>query len=434
MLDAQPPGMVPVVVVKAEGARARGPDGVGVARLATGPASPEEHLTAALKALAPSAQDAPSLVDESGGRPSWAGRVQERMKTEVCGFELTKVLALLASVAMPLLDSSSDWGVTASFYANGDFNWFRAGLVIQLIAGTFAGLFLLGYIADQDPDVNSSGCLGRCVDWCCTRLQDFCGECIWACCVCLPTSLLAIALIIAMGVVGLAPVVVAIVSLQHGYRMSQQNEVWSQDTVKGDRRWLKGAKGMELVLEAVPQSLLQTYIGVSYGQINPNDEFFNPVLATSIALSFVGAALTLFGLEMEMRNKLGDVTIRLGSRYGVATLLLRASQLGCAIFWVANLACALKEGALTLVVLTVWLFVWILIESTFLRAGTLDDKPVNMCTTVCCFCWAPTYFCLRIPTRSGKAPVVLWATHLVLVGSMIALFYSRPHVPNNYAA
>ena len=36
-------------------------------------------------------------------------------------------------------------------------------------------------------------------------------------------------------------------------------------------------------------------------------------------------------------------------------MLLRASQLGAAIFWVALLGCGIKDGALTLVVLIVWL-------------------------------------------------------------------------------
>jgi hypothetical protein len=245
---------------------------------------------------------------------------------------------------------------------------------------------------------------------------------------------LLLALSLAMGMAGLAPVIVAVASLKHGYNMVYNSElVWSQDTTKKDSRLLKLSKGMELVLEAVPQSLLQTYIGVSYGQINPSAEHFNPMLASSIALSLFGAGLTLFGLEMEYRNEAGDVTIKLGTRYGLVTLLLRASQLGAAIFWVANLACALKEGALTLVVLIVWLFVWILIESMWLREGD-NTNDIDGCLTCCCFCCAPTHFCLRIPRGSGKAPAVLWATHLVLVGSMVAMFYRRPHVPNNYAA
>lgn len=436
MLDGQqPPGVVPVVRVLAEGDGARGPDGVGrpVARLAAGP---EEHLAAALKAMTPSAEAAPSLAGEiSGVHPSSCGRLQaclqERLKTEVCGFELTKVLTLLASVMLPVLDASSDWGVTASFYANGDLNWFKAGLTIQVVAGTFAGLFLLGFVGKELGDSDTGG---GCVSRCCSRLEESCGFCIWGCCCCLPTSVVMMALVFAMGLAGLAPVVVALVSLKHGHRMSQDGVIWKQDTVKQDSSVLKLAKGMELVLEAVPQSLLQTYIGVSYGQINPGTEFFNPVLAASIALSLFGAGLTLFGLEMEFRNQEGDVTIRLGSRYGYSTLLLRASQLGAAIFWVANLACALKEGALTLVVLTVWLFVWILIESMVLREGGDDEDEKDTCLTVCCFCWMPTYFCLRIPVGSGKAPAVLWATHLLLVGAMVALFYTQPHVPNNYAA
>lgn len=85
-------------------------------------------------------------------------------------------------------------------------------------------------------------------------------------------------------------------------------------------------------------------------------------------------------------------------------------------------------------VLTVWLFVWILIESMVLREGGDDELMKATCLTVCCFCWMPTYFCLRIPGGSGKAPAVLWATHLLLVGAMVALFYTQPHVPNNYAA
>ncbi len=427
-LGAPLPGEVAVVRVEAEGAASRGPDGAGVERMG---ARPRDHVEAALRLIEPSAADAPSLVDAGGGGS--CGCVREAMKTELCGFELMKVVALLASVVLPLLDASSDWGVTATFYANDDINWFKAGLTIQLIAGSFAGLFLCCFLGKE---TGSTGCcvscgLFRCLERVTDEIREMCGVCAYMCCGLLPIILVTLALCVVMGMAGLAPVAVAIITLRHGYQMSESSS-WSQEKTKQDSQLLKLAKGMELVLEAVPQSLLQTYIGVSYGQINPSSEYFNPVLASSIGLSLFGAALTLFGLEMEFRNDKGDVTIKLGTRYGLVTLLLRASQLGAAIFWVALLGCGIKEGALTLVVLTVWLFVWILIESMMLREGD-RDKPAG-CEVCCFFCCVPTYFCLRIPMGSVLAPAVLWATHLALVGSMATMFYRRQHVPNNYAA
>jgi hypothetical protein len=44
-------------------------------------------------------------------------------------------------------------------------------------------------------------------------------------------------------------------------------------------------KAMELVFEALPQSVLQTYVGVSYGQMDPGSDNFKPILVFSVATS-----------------------------------------------------------------------------------------------------------------------------------------------------
>ena len=112
------------------------------------------------------------------------------------------------------------------------------------------------------------------------------------------------------------------------------------------------------------------------------------------------------------------------------------------VFWVALSACAIKGPTVVFVVLSVLLFTWITLESAS-RGGdeeerVWEDNDTNceraMC---CCFC---TLFCTPTNALCGIMPDSIKGTichsiyHLALVGTMVLIFLTASHVPNNYAA
>ena len=53
---------------------------------------------------------------------------------------------------------------------------------------------------------------------------------------------------------------------------------------------------IEVVFEALPQSILQAYVAIAYGRLNPSDpEHFSRLLCFSICVSLLGAGATCFG-------------------------------------------------------------------------------------------------------------------------------------------
>jgi hypothetical protein len=350
------------------------------------------------------------VLDEEDEAPSRCACMAEGLKKQVCGFQVPQLLMLLASVGMPSLDAASDWAVTISFYANGDMNWFRIALMIQLVGGCVCGLlFALMIHEDKFEDKR-------------------CGK------------LLAFLLGQLVGIAGLAPICVALLALKLGA---------SGDESKGKEmiQLLKIFKGCELVFEALPQSLLQTYVGTSYGQLNPSGDDFNPLLAGSVALSMVSGGSSILGLEFEARNSKSDVTLRIGSRYGFTTLMLRASQMASIVFWIALLGCGVKQPTVIFAVLAVMLFLWFVMETIGRDSAESMDSKKQRCF---CICMNPVTGCCtgddedscpklvpchKLEVVPGiKGAVILNTYHLLLVGAMAFYFFKAPHVPNNYAA
>ena len=115
---------------------------------------------------------------------------------------------------------------------------------------------------------------------------------------------------------------------------------------------LKVFKALELVIESVPQSVLQTYVGVAYGKCDPSSPTFSYLLPVSVTVSLLGAGSTVFGLEAEMRNAAANAgkdddapdkeVVSVGSRSGIVGLLLRTAQVTALIFWISRLGCAAK--------------------------------------------------------------------------------------------
>ena len=87
---------------------------------------------------------------------------------------------------------------------------------------------------------------------------------------------------IGAGLVGLAPLVVAGLALSEAARGRAER-------AEQDQSWLKTFALVELVLEGLPQSCLQTYVGISYGSFSPSAEDFSALLVLSVILSFLSS-------------------------------------------------------------------------------------------------------------------------------------------------
>jgi hypothetical protein len=383
-------------------------------------ASAPEEQAALLTAAETTSEDAePDKQTAAGQRLSCCKRCNLRLKRctfwlqnrRVRGFRLPALVGVLASLVLPEMDAASDWLVTYQFYEDGDTHWFHASLTILLVSGCVATLGLAMTFGIQGTR-------------CCTNLSSkSCGlpTCCGDICSCGNLALALLAALIA--VPGLAPVATAGLMLYMGE---------DADRALKDGFQMKGLKAAELVLEALPQSILQAYVAVSYGRLNPSDqEHFSSLLCFSISISLLGAGSTNFMAEATCRNQHDSaLQMKVGSRYGITTVLLRACQTGMLVFWIALMACAEKGLAIIAVVASLVVYIGMGFEATFGRTGEHFGK---------CEC-GPNGFTMCLPTCCGllnKKPVltafVSNTLPLLIAGGIASTFWTIEHVDNNYA-
>ena len=213
-------------------------------------------------------------------------RVQRWLEKEVYHrFSLAELLELGGSVVLPQMDTVSDWAVAYSFYSSGDMGWFWAAFSIQIVSGLLTGLLLCGL---------ASGSKQR-----------------WLLLLAMP-----------IGLAGLTPSALAVTTLVTKTIATQKQ--------------LKTFKTLELIIEALPQSVLQGYVAISYGRLDP-------VLAFSIFTSLLGAGNTMYSFEV--MNRTSHPHLVATSKYGIVRVLALASTTAMGVFWVSLLACAYKGVA-----------------------------------------------------------------------------------------
>ena len=150
------------------------------------------------------------------------------------------LLMAALSGSTPMMDTTSDLLVTASFAASGDWTWFTIAVVDLGVAGLFgafsAGSALLGSeLSEKLPGM----------------LQ-------------LPVGVLCLVL----GFVGLAPLVHTVAILhkaaQDGEGKGDEDEAVAEDTQLKAKAGL--GKVLELASETAPQATLQAYVGRTPGE------------------------------------------------------------------------------------------------------------------------------------------------------------------------
>jgi hypothetical protein len=297
--------------------------------------------------------------------------VKRLLEREWRGATPPQLLKLFGSMTLPTLDAASDWAVTISFYLDDDMGWFTAGLTIQIVGGLVWSFMLRREVFDDHMSKRKA----------------------W------PLALL-------IGLPGLAPVALAV------------NTLYTQDAEKGTVQ-LKLVKAYELVCEALPQLMLQSYVAVSYGRLDPSDrESFDPLLAGSIAISLVGAGASLFGMEAIMRNtkadrsELTELQLSATSVYGVARVLANASMTAMLVFWVALLSCAVKGwAALAAVVVLVGYFN--MLNEAIITQIFLGGRGTKL--------------------QRRRAAIFYFSTLACMAGTLAAVFFTVPHLDNNYS-
>jgi hypothetical protein len=269
-----------------------------------------------------------------------------------------------------------------------------ASLTILLVSGTFATLLLWLLIVEgtyrQRGLIASRDCGSKIKDRKCGLL--FAG-------------LLAAP----FGMSGLAPVVTATLMLYQGRLFCQP--------LLTNGAIMKLFKALEVVFEALPQSILQAYVVVAYGRLNPSDsEHFSRLLCFSISISLLGAGTSGFNFEGAFRNQ-GRQVVRTGSRYGIATILLRTCQTGMLVFWIALMACAEKGYAIYAVVASLIIYI-----GAFFEAGFRGDGEVEVDGNFIQTCFRGTgTFC-----GLGRKPMpraFLWNTLPLLIAGTVASIF-----------
>jgi hypothetical protein len=355
-----------------------GPDDSGL--LIPGAVAPAEQPAAS----SPAAARARALTSSTalaarrrrpGCRKRCGIRTKRCLEREWRGATVPQLVLLIGSIVLPLMDAGSDWAVTISFYYSDDVAWFKAGLSIQVISGFVSGMFL-GMVYSSDLQVPKRYAY--------------------------PFSLL-------VGLPGLAPAAWAMTSL------------YLQDANVG-AVGLKYFKIVELIFEALPQSVLQSYVAVAYGRLNPSGDDFDPLLAGSIFISLVGAGATMFGMEVVFREEL---QLRVTTKYGLVRVLAGASATAALVFWVALLTCGMKGLAAIAMVVVVCGY-YGLANETSTRSS--DSNRIFEEAAVCDCCGE------RGPALgAGQWAVCCLGCTLVMTGTMAIMFFSVEHMDNNYA-
>jgi hypothetical protein len=190
-------------------------------------------------------------------------RVREsRVCLAACAGGLTpcQLFGVIKTPLAGLADNFMDALVLAKWFREGHDNWFWAGLSIHAFAGTCLGMRASQNLAERFPES--------------PRLL-FAG---------LP-----------LGWLGLTPVAAAAVILQEG---SHGHEDMAQE----DEKEMQITGSVELVLEALPQAMLQSYIGISYGFFDLSSEEFDLQLVLSVCMAIFTGGHTLFTGESAERH------------------------------------------------------------------------------------------------------------------------------------
>jgi hypothetical protein len=166
---------------------------------------------------------------------------------------------------------------------------------------------------------------------------------------------------------------------------------------------LKALKFLEFALEALPQLVLQSFVGFSYRELDSSAPQFNLALAVSIVISLLGAGASLTHIDF----KRDEEVYAMASPFGVVLLLLRASQTAALVFSIGLLGCAQQGGAWVWMVLGGAVNI-ILHYDTMLRTEPDGGARTIGCHKFCCGCCGAC-------TKEGSMGELAWRSDPMFV-------------------
>ena len=341
----------------------------------------------------------------------------------LCGNPLGYSVGLLITAGLQTWDSFSDIAVTLAFAYSGDWYWFLAGFSIQVVCGCTVGLMHAHCSRVRHGDGGGrtslqahSSMSQKAILAHTSKHTDVNKWTTWT-------------IAPVLGMLGLIPATVCVLALKEtGYvdtkkrvqtvSKVQRYDAHAEEVAEAAQEnvhlvYLQSA--LELVLESMPQAVLQTYIGVAYGELDQETTSMSkPVsmlLAFSILCSFVASGAVMFDLESEERNQElpSSHHLQMASLYGFVTIVGRAGQVASLVFINALWACAFKAMALPSVILAVAMLYSLTMYSKIQCKGFRKASP-------------------------NIVEATQYAVHTVYVLVLLMLFYLLRHEDNDYGS
>jgi hypothetical protein len=342
----------------------------------------------------------------------------------LCGNPLGHSVGLLISAGLQTWDSFSDIAVTLTFAYSGDIHWFLAGFSIQVVCGCVVGLMHAHCCSVRHGDgggresLQAHSSMSQKTILAHTSKHTDVGK--WLTWIIAPV----------LGIFGLIPATVCVLALkENGSVNSKKHLAESSDadaqcydahaeevaeSAQENTHLVYLQAGLELILESMPQAVLQTYIAVSYGQFDQHTATMSrPVvilLATSICCSFLASGVVMYDLESEERNQdlPSSAHLHIFSLYGALTIVGRAGQVASLVFANALCACAFKATAFPSIILAVLLLYVLTMYSKIQCKGA------------------------RRTVSPNTLEVFQYVGHAIYVLVMMMMFYLLPHMENDY--
>jgi hypothetical protein len=329
------------------------------------------------------------------------------------GTALHVALPLCSSAVIAFWDAITDVAVTVSFFLSGDWGWFFACLCVHVVTGCLIGLLHVHSAmvhnreggGRQSVEAHSDVPRKRVLAHTSRYTRAFGAKLQWL-------------LGATIGMLGLAPVVVSVMALrEHGDRADKDAGTYDADTEEKAEETqeamllAKVESALELVLESLPQAVLQTYIGISYGDLSGGSDDLGVLIAFSVLCSFLSSGDVMFELEAEDRNKNlpREARLTLFSAYGLVTVIGRAGQVAALVFGNALCACAFKGWAVLTSLLSIANLLFLTMYSKIQARGNGSRFSPN------------------------QIEIMQYSVHIIFVVLLLGVFYLMPHVDNNYA-
>lgn len=207
---------------------------------------------------------------------------------------------LWAAFVLPTLDAVLDWLVTYHLFTTDNASWLPS-FAVNLVSGYFMGMVYIFTVRDE------GGCM-----------NVFTG--------------------VAYGMLGLVPAATVL----SGFCADTGN-------VRESRAAMKSFVGVQLLLEALPQSVLQAYLGITEGMMDTTSANFQPLLVVSVAVASLGAGVSVYSIETRLRPG-----VQFMARYAVVAVMGYAATFLALVFWMALTTCAFDTALFWLVLMIVF--------------------------------------------------------------------------------